>query len=41
MMEKVFKAIGKILVYALYVIVVVVVIGIIRWIFKALTHQAD
>ena len=40
-MEKVFKALGKVLVYATYVIVVLVILGIIQWIVKALTHKAD
>lgn len=38
-MEKFLKALGRILVYALYVIVVLVLIGIVRWIFKALTNR--
>lgn len=38
-MEKFLKALGRILVYALYVIVVLIIIVIVRWIFKALTHH--
>lgn len=40
-MKKVFQALGKVLLYVTYVIVVLVILGIIQWIFKALTHQAD
>ena len=40
-MKKFLKALGRILVCVLYIIVVVVIIGIVRWIWKLLTHQYD
>lgn len=40
-MEKFLKALGKVLIVALYVIVVVVVIGVIRWLWKLITGGYD
>lgn len=40
-MEKFMKALGKILVYVIYAIVVIAIIGIIRWTFKAFTNRSD
>lgn len=40
-MKKFLKALGRILVYVLYIIVVAVIIGIVRWIWKLLMHQYD
>lgn len=33
-MKKFLKAVGRVLLYALYVIVVLILIGILRWLFK-------
>lgn len=40
-MEKFLKALGRILVYVLYIIVVLIIIGIVRWLWKLVTHQYD
>lgn len=39
-MEKFLKVLGRILVYVVYAIVVIIVIGLVRWAFKALTNKS-
>lgn len=40
-MKKLGKALGHILVAVIYILVVIILIGIARWIWRACTHKAD